>query len=264
MIQCVESREEGRPYCSRVCCTHAVKNALRIKRDRPDAEVLVLHRDLRTYGNFEKYYRAAREAGVLFTAFDPADGPAAEPGADKVRVSCREPALGGTVTVEADWLVLSVGMQPDVAEHRRLADLFGVEIDSWGFFKEKNPKAATCDFVRPGLYMAGLAHAPKHIEESLVQASAAAGRAAAVLARSEASTAANVSYVVEKTCSRCGLCVTTCPYGARRLDEESNVAVVDALLCKGCGACVALCPNKAAQQYGAAPYQVLAGLDELF
>ena len=262
MIQCVDSREEAegcRPYCSRVCCTHAIKNARRILKDSPESSVNILYRDLRAYGDFEKYYQAAREEGVIFTAFDLEKRPKVE----GKRVSWIDNSFGGEVTAAADYVVLSVGMVPQVEENLRLASLYGLDLDDSGFFVEKSSKAATTDFVRPGLYLAGTAHAPKHFEETIVQALAAAGRAGALLSARELTAPANVSYVDERLCSRCGLCVETCPYGARELDNEINLAVVDPLICKACGNCVAICPNKAAQQYGASPEQVLAKLDEL-
>ncbi len=267
MIQCVESREEAdgcRPYCSRVCCTHALKNALKLLEADPTAEVTVLYRDLRAYGAFEHHYREARDKGVVFVPFDLGRRPVVEASGDRVAVRYRDPGLGREVTEAVDLVALSVGVAPDAAEARRLAGLYGVEVDAHGFYVEKNPKAATTDFAKKGVYAAGLAHAPKHIEESLAQAGAAAARCAALLARGARRSSEKASYVVEKICSRCGLCVDACPYGARTLDlVERNVAVVDALLCEACGACTVACPNKAAQQYGFAAKQFLMGLDEV-
>lgn len=266
MIQCVESREEAegcRPWCSRVCCTQAVKNALKILEVEPEAEVTVLYRDLRAYGAFEHSYREARDKGVLFTPYELAKRPSVKAGGDRVSVSFFEPALGRDVAVEADLLVLSVGMAPDGVEAARLAGLYGVEAGPGGFYVEKSPKAATTDFAKKGVYMAGTCHAPKHFEEALAQAGAAAARCAAVLARGVRRSSEKASYVVEKICSRCGVCVDVCPYGARTLDMDANAAAVDPLLCEACGACTMACPNKAAQQWGYAPKQMLMGLDEL-
>ncbi|GAB6062465.1 FAD-dependent oxidoreductase [Deferrisoma palaeochoriense] len=266
MIQCVESREEAegcRPWCSRVCCTHALKNSLRLLDAAPDAEVTVLYRDLRAYGTYEAFYREARDRGVVFVPYTLDRRPAVEPTAEGARVRYHDPALGREWTDTADWVVLSVGMEPEAEENRRLAALYGVEVDAHGFFREKNPKAALADATRPGVYLAGICHGPKHIEETLVHAGAAAGRCAAVLARGARPVPENVSYVVEKICSRCGVCVEICPYGARSLDREDNVARVDPVLCRACGACTMACPNKAAQQHGSSPKQMLMALDEL-
>lgn len=266
MIQCVESREEAencRSWCSRVCCTHAVKNALKILEAHPDAEVTILYRDLRTYGTYEHFYREAREKGVLFVPYDLDHRPEVVTSEGELSVAFLEPALGRELTVEPDWLVLSVGMAPDAEENRRLAELYGVEVDADGFFVEKSHKAATTDFARQGIYMAGLCHAPKHIDESLAQAGAAAGRCSAILARGVRRVSERVSYVVEKLCSRCGVCVEVCPSGARSLEMNRNLAVVDALLCQACGVCVAACANKAAQQYGSASRQVLLAMEEV-
>lgn len=266
MIQCVGSREEApdcRPYCSRVCCTHALKNAREILRRSPGSDVTVLYRDLRAYGEFEKIYEAARGEGILFSSFDLDNRPEVTVTGERVAVAYREPSLGQPQRIDADWLVLSVGMAPDAEEARRLAGLYGVETDAWGFYSEKNRKAATTDFVKPGVYMAGLAHAPKHIEESLAQATAAAGRLSAVLTPGVWEAPANRSYVAEKICSRCGLCVEACPYGARSLDYEANLARVNDVLCRACGACATVCPNKAARLYGTAPSQIFSALEEI-
>jgi heterodisulfide reductase subunit A len=285
MIQCVESREEPdaagapgapsacdgggeadvncRPYCSRVCCTHAVKNSLKALEVAPDAKVSVLYRDLRTYGNFERGYERARDEGVYFTQFDLAHRPRVTVSGDKITVGYTEPALNENIEIEADWLVLSAGMAPAAAATAALAGLFGVDTDSSGFFSEKNAKAATTDLTRAGVYVAGTAYGPLHIEETLVQARAAAARLAALLATEELETPENLSYVVDRLCSRCGMCVDACPYGARTLNFEIGVAEVDDVLCRACGACVTSCPNKAARQYGAAPAQIMAALDEL-
>ena len=269
MIQCVESREESpdsgacRPWCSRVCCTQAVKNALKILEVAPDAEVTVLYRDLRAYGAFEHYYREARDKGVLFVPYDLSKRPQVQVSDEKVWVTFHEPALGKDLTLEPDLLVLSVGMAPDGAEARRLAGLYGVEADAGGFFTEKSPKAATTDFAKKGVYLAGTSHAPKHFEEALAHAGAAAARCSAVLSKGFRRSSERASYVVEKICSRCGVCVDVCPYGARTLDMDLNAAVVDPILCEACGACTMACPNKAAQQWGYAPKQMLMGLDEL-
>ncbi len=267
MIQCVESREEAegcRPWCSRVCCNHALKNALKILDAEPETQVTVLYRDLRAYGANEHAYREARDRGVLFVPFDLTKRPTVEAGGEGLTVRYFDPALGAEAVDRPDWVVLSVGMAPEADGSRRLAGLYGVSLDGNGFYEEKNPKAATTDFATKGVYMAGLCHAPKHIEESLAQAGAAAGRCSALLARGSRASGEKTSYVVDRICSRCGICVDVCPYGARSLDmEDTNVAVVDAVLCEACGACTMACPNKAAQQYGFAPKQFLLGLDEL-
>ncbi len=266
MIQCVESRTDdpsGRPWCSRVCCTHALKNALRLLDTDPDAEVTVLYRDLRAYGANEHAYREARDRGVVFVPYDLDRPPAVDATESGARVRYFDPALDREVDETADWVVLASGIAPDRDGNARLAELYGVAVDPGGFFVEKNPKAATTDFARKGVYMAGLCHAPKHIEESLAQAGAAAARCSAVLARGVRRASERVSYVVDKLCSRCGLCVDACPYGARTLDMDENRAVVDPVLCEACGACTTACPNQAAQQYGSAPKPFLLGLDEL-
>ncbi|TAL17835.1 CoB--CoM heterodisulfide reductase iron-sulfur subunit A family protein [bacterium] len=266
MIQCAGSREEGEgklPYCSRVCCTQALKNARKIKELSPDSQVTILYRDLRAYGDYELLYRKAREEGVLFTSFDPGNPPVVEAAENSIQVSWLEPSFGETLTEMPDYLVLSVGMVPAIEENLRLSSLYGVEIDDNGFFTEKNAKSATTDLTLPGLYVAGTAHAPKHIGEAVTQAGAASARLSALLSAGELTAPFNVSTVDERLCSRCGLCVETCPYGAREIDEEKKTAAVDAVLCKACGSCVTVCPNKAAKQFGYSPNQILSSLDEI-
>ena len=266
MIQCVGSREEGegcRPWCSRVCCTHAIKNAREIARRFPSAIVTVLYRDLRAYGTSELQYEAARREGVVFTPFELARRPRVEPLGEKVKVTYFEPSVGAELSVDADWLILSTGMAPNASEAVETARIFGVEAGEGGFYVEKNPKAATTDFTKPGVYLAGLAHAPKHAGEAIAQGRAAAMRLSALLAGKTLEAVENPSYVSENICSRCGLCVSACPYGARELDYELNAAVVDDILCRACGACVTVCPNKAARQYGATPAQLYGMIDEM-
>ncbi|TLN19473.1 FAD-dependent oxidoreductase, partial [bacterium] len=253
MLQCAASRSQDAgslPYCSRVCCTHALKNSLKILESAPDAEVTVLYRDLRAYGDYELAYLKARKAGVLFTAFDPENAPSVKAGSESVEVSFSEPSFGAAVYLSPDYLILSVGMAPDAEEALRLASLYGAEVDDNGFYREKNKKPATADLSVPGVYVAGTGHAPKHIGEALSQAGAAAARLSALLSSGVLRAPKNLSAVDKRLCSRCGLCVEACPYGAREIDEAGKAAVVDPILCKACGACVTVCPNKAASQYG--------------
>jgi len=260
MIQCVGSRDENRPYCSRVCCPQAVKNALRIKEANPQADVFVFYRDIRTYGFMEDDYRLAREAGVIFVRYDPEDKPQVSPQGEQVRVVAYDPTLGGQLSIDADWLVLSAGMVPS-ADNEALARLLGVPLNQDGFFLEANPKGSPLDFEADGLYLCGLAHAPKLAAESIAQANGAAIRAAVRLGKERVEGPTIVATVDEELCAGCGLCVSLCPYGARQMDEVARIARVVEVLCRGCGLCVTVCPNGASQQRAFGARQIMAMLE---
>lgn len=246
MIQCVGSREPARPYCSRFCCSQALKNAIALKEAAPETEVIVLYRDIRAYGFRELYYRRARERGVLFLPYDEGQKP-------QVRVQdgalCVEAeTAAGPLAWQPDLLVLSTGVEP--GENRPLAQMLKVPLTEDGFFLEAHVKLRPLEFAADGVYLCGLAHSPRDLEESMAQAYGAAVRAVALLARGELEAAGITATVNERLCAGCGLCVAVCPYGARQLDDESRVAGVVDVLCQGCGACSVACPSGASQQRG--------------
>jgi len=275
MIQCVGSREPERPYCSRFCCGQALKNAITLKEADPRTEVIVLYRDMRAYGFREAYYRRARELGVLFFPYEVEKKPrvrrpcAPEPsspadGSDTARhvspvTGLADTGIAGPLHVEVDtpdgllsWqpdlVVLSSGVEPD--ENRPLAQMLKVPLTEDGFFLEAHVKLRPLEFAADGVYLCGLAHSPREVEEAMAQAYGAAVRATALLARGELEAAGITARVNERLCAGCGVCVTVCPYGARRLDEERRVAEVIEVLCQGCGACCVACPSGASQQKG--------------
>jgi heterodisulfide reductase subunit A len=263
MIQCVGSRDEAHPYCSRVCCAAAIKNALALKALDAGIEVSVLFRDVRTMGLHERYYRQARRLGVHFLRYAPPDNPVIEAGdsaPDRLRVTVHDLLYGESVTLVADLLVLSTGIVASSPGNRRLSALLGVSLDQDGFFDEAHPKLRPTDTSRPGIYLCGMAYGPRSIEETRTQARAAALRAALDVARL-GQTRDDVATVVPKLCRYCGLCVAHCPYGARALDEEQRCARVIDYLCQGCGACVAVCPNDASRQPALDPARLLALVD---
>jgi len=262
MIQCVGSRDEKRPYCSRVCCGHAVKNMLKLKALNPDAQVYVLYRDMRTYGFYEKYYHEAREKGVVFVRYDPEHKPQVTSVGGHVSVAFLDEVAGQQMRVEADFLVLSNGLKPN-DDSKELAETGGLQLTEDGFFAEANPKSAPLDSVDRGKYICGLCNAPNHIDDAICQGKAAAARASALLWQGFGEYAENQAYVVERRCSGCGLCVSACPYGARELDEASGTARVLEDLCKGCGTCVISCPNGASRQYNFEREGILGVLDEV-
>jgi heterodisulfide reductase subunit A len=246
MIQCVGSRDEAHPYCSRICCSHAVKNALRLKQVNPKVNVYVLYRDVRTYGFYETYYHEAREKGVIFIRYDLENKPEVALRDGRLQVSLFDPALAGRVALSADRVVLSTGIEP--YDNRELAKIFGVELNQDGFFMEANPKSAPLDSVDRGKFFCGLCHSPNFAEDSISQGNAVAARAATILSKEATEGKANLAYVIKRLCCGCGLCITVCPYGARVLNEEDVKAEVIEALCQGCGNCVIACRNGASQQ----------------
>jgi heterodisulfide reductase subunit A len=246
MIQCVGSRDEAHPYCSRVCCGHAVKNALRLKELDPDMNVYVLYRDVRTYGFYETFYHEARAKGVLFVRYDPEKRPEVKLGNGALQVTVWDPAMLRLATLPADRVILSTGIEP--RDNRLFAKIFGVELNADGFFMEANPKSAPLDSVDRGKFFSGLCHSPNFIEDVISQGNAAAGRAATLLSKEAVEEKAHLAYVIKRLCCGCGLCVSTCPYGARVINEEEGKAEVIGELCQGCGSCVIACRNAASQQ----------------
>lgn len=259
MVQCVGSREAERPYCSRICCTQAVKNALKLKALRPEIGVYVLYREVRTFGFREAYYEAARAAGVVFLRYELEGKPRVRVDGERLRVELKELVTGQGVELGADLVVLSVGIEAE--EEGALAARLGVERAVEGFFAEEHPKMKPLDLKKGGLYVAGLAHSPRFLEEAIVQGQGAGMRAAAYLAPGEMEERATAVWVNPRLCSYCGLCVAACPYGARVMDEEQRVAVVDYSLCQGCGVCAVVCPNKATLQKAFEHKQLLSELE---
>jgi heterodisulfide reductase subunit A-like polyferredoxin len=247
MVQCVGSREASRPYCSRVCCSQALKNAIFLRRSRPDIEIAILYRDIMSYGLAEDFYRQAREMGILFVRYDPEEKPVVARGSGKLTVRVREPVLGGSIVFEPDIVVLSQAIVPP--DNGRMATILGVKLNDDGFFSEAEPNFRPLD-LRDGIFVCGLAHSPSGVDETIAQAAAVAGR---VLSTLSPLAAANrtVSETVQRRCRRCELCIAACEYGARAKDDETDDIVVRDILCRGCGACVVACPSGAARLKGA-------------
>jgi len=246
IIQCVGSRDDEHPYCSRVCCGQAIKNALKLKEINPEMEIYVLYRDMRTYAFKEDYYQKAAEQEVKFIRYDIDDKPEVEViqenGQDILRVSITEPILGQRLVIDADMLALGVAIVPSV-DNRELSQLFKVPLNEDSFFLEAHMKLRPVDFATDGIFMCGLAHSPKFIDESSAQAQAAASRAATILVKDFVAAEGIICSVNENICSGCGVCELVCPYKAIQLDKEKKVARVNEALCKGCGSCGAACPS---------------------
>ena len=261
MIQCVGSRESERPYCSRVCCTQAIKNALKLKEINPDMEIYVLYRDMRTYGFREDYYREAAEHGVKFIRYEADDKPdvhvAEESGRSVLRVIVTEPTLGQRLMIDADMLALSVAVVPP-AGNRELSMLLKVPLNEDNFFMEAHMKLRPVDFATDGIFMCGLAHGPKFIDESIAQAQAAASRATTVLSKDKMMAGGPVCTVDVLKCTGCGVCQEVCPFNAIEVDAKENVSVVNEALCKGCGLCVSSCRSGALDVLGFSEEQTLS------
>jgi len=259
-IQCVGSREPERPYCSKVCCTHSVETALWLKEHNPEAQVTVLYRDIRTFGERELLYKEARSKGVLFVRYDVDAKPKVTADGERVVITVRDHILGRELDLPADLL----GLASAIVSHKAddLAQMFKVPMDEDGWFLEAHQKLRPVDFATDGVFMAGLAHYPKPIEEAVAQAQAAVSRAVTVLSRSEMWLSGTVAFIEQSKCVGCGVCWTVCPYQA--IDQDENgLAVVNEALCKGCGTCVASCRSGAPNLRGFTTQDVMAQIEAM-
>ena len=251
MIQCVGSRDAEHPYCSRVCCQGAVKNALELRELNPKVNIFVLYRDMRTYGFLEEYYQRARDKGIIFLRYDEELKPVVEKDGDKLKVKARDLVLETDLTVSPDLVVLAPAIVPH-KDAAAISQMLKVPLNENSFFLEAHVKLRPVDFATEGVFLAGLAHSPKSIPEAIVQAKAAAARAGTILSRDKYEASATTSVVDENVCAGCGLCVATCPYNAPELVERADrtVSHINEALCKGCGNCAAICPSGAINHLG--------------
>jgi heterodisulfide reductase subunit A len=246
MIQCVGARTKDKPNCARICCGQAIKNALKIKEVSPETEVQVLYKDIRAYGFKEDYYREASTRGVLFTTYEDERKPLVTKQNGKLTVSFWEPVLREEVLMEPDLVVLSAATVPN-PDNKHIAEMLKVPLNKDGFFLEAHMKLRPVDFATEGVFLCGMAHLPKYIEESIAQACAAAARAATILSKKTLETEGIIARVNEDLCSGCRICEYLCPYGAVEVQDKNGkpVAHVIEAMCKGCGACGTACPTKA-------------------
>jgi len=256
MIQCVGSREENHMYCSRVCCNQAVMNAIKLKDNSPETEVYVLYRDIRTYGMNELKYREARDKGVIFTRFDVERKPDVNEENGKLSVKVFDSVLGTDILLEPDVLVLSAAVRPQ-PDAQEFASKLKLPLTQAGFYMDGHMKLRPLDFVNEGVYLCGLAHAPKTISESISQARGAVSRAITVLSQPHLMVGGVVAEVEGDRCVACLTCVRSCPFGVPKINED-GIAYIEPAACQGCGICASGCPRKAIRLRHYTDEQVMA------
>lgn len=267
MIQCVGSRDEEHPYCSRVCCTQAVKNSIRLKKLNPKMNVYILYRDVRTYGFNEIYYQEARALGVVFIRFEDDAKPvveyAGEDGEKYLSVRVKDHILDTELEIRPDRIVLAPAIVPQ-EDSSDLSQMLKIPLNAENFFMEAHVKLRPVDFSAEGLFLAGLAHSPKMIDETISQAKAAAAKACSIISSPEYVSVANIASLDEDMCAGCGMCVSVCPYGAPELVwmNGRQVCHINSALCKGCGSCSMICPSGAMEQLGFKEEQTLKMINE--
>jgi len=243
IIQCIGSRTKEHPNCSRICCSTAMANAVKIKKEHPGTNVFVIYRDIRTYGFAEEHYNEAASLGVIFMRYDPSDPPKVTEEGQDLFVEVEEQFIEKLVRVKADYVVLNAAVHPNPG-NKELATMLKVPLTTEGYFLEAHMKLRPVDFATDGIFLCGLAHSPRMMGESISQALAAAARANTVLSKQFIEAEGVISVVDESKCTGCGVCVEVCPYGAIRKNERGLAEVIVAA-CKGCGSCGAACPELA-------------------
>jgi heterodisulfide reductase subunit A len=264
-IQCVGSREKERMYCSKVCCTHSVQSAIALKKENPERNVYILYRDMRTYAQREALYKQARKLGIIFINYELHGKPKVTQNGQAIDVEVWDHVLHRPLKIEVDMVILATAIRPkeDAAEFGKL---YKIPVDSQGFFQEAHAKLRPVDFSTDGMFVAGLAHYPKPIEESVAQALAASSRAATLLSKTHISLDAVKAAVDEHYCDGCALCVDVCPYNAVTLVDKSTesggesgkVIQVNQAKCKGCGLCQGTCPKRGVYVSGFTMKQISA------
>ncbi len=261
MIQCVGSREEPNNYCSRICCQDAVKNAIAIKKVSPEAQVTILYRDIRTYGLREDYYKEARERGVLFVLFKPDNKPEIEVIPGGLKVNTFDYMSNYDITMEADYLVLSTGLRPHPTADQ-IGKKYKLTRNQDGYFLEAHVKLRPVDFPSEGLFVTGLAHTPKNLDETISQALAAAGRAGVLLSHKRLAVSGIIAKHNRELCMSCLSCFRVCPFDSPFIDEDGKISHNE-VKCVGCGICASICPMDAFQVNNFRDDQILTMIDTL-
>jgi heterodisulfide reductase subunit A len=262
-MHCVGSRIPERPYCSRVCCTHAIDAAIKLKELNPDMDIFMLYRDVRTYGQRERLYQEARGKGIIFIRYDLDRLPQVREENGRLMIRCHDPIIDADIAIQPDMLVLATAIQPRRQSAGSLSKFFKCAIDGQGFLLEAHMKLRPVDFATEGVFLAGLCHYPKSMEESIAQAKAAAARASVILAQ-DAVPAESVTAVVNRAkCTGCGVCTEVCAFNAVSLDDN-GLSVINTAMCKGCGACVAGCRSDAVTLKNIGNEQIMAAVDATF
>ncbi len=272
-LQCVESCNKERPYCSRVCCTHAVTRAVHLKKHLPELEIYIVYKHMRTYGQRDEYFRKARQMGIKALRFNGDNPPRPEIFTDinenlkpirRLRLRFVNILLDSEVVLHPDFIILATAIEPDMENNQKLSAIFKLPLGQDGFFQELHPKLRPCELRRDGFFMAGLAHYPKEVEESTSQAAAAASKAIAFLSQDRIVPDRNTAKIVAHMCDGCGLCLEVCKEKAISLcefifrGETKQMAEIDDSICNGCGACEAVCPKYAVGIPGFMPQEVEA------
>ena len=259
MIQCVDSREEPRNYCSRVCCATALKHALDFKKINPELSIYILYRDMMTYGFAETYYTRSRKEGVIFIQYRLDDRPRVQISKAGPEVTVTEPIVGRRLRIESDLVVLATGVVSNLSKN--MAQKFGADVDRDGFFQEADIKWRPVDALKEGVFACGLNYSPRNILETIATAEAASQRALRILSRRQLPAGKVVAKVHHSLCSLCERCIAACPYGARTIDFDKEELRINPAMCQGCGACAAVCPNSASIVEGFLQQQMLEMID---
>jgi len=260
-IQCVGSRDEKRPYCSRVCCTSSIMKAIDVKKKSPDTEVFILYRDIRTYGEKEILYKDARKAGVIFIRYSVENKPVITSYKEHLEVKVFDPTLKYDLLIEADLVSLATAIEP--ADNKKIVDAYKISVNADNFFMEAHAKLRPVDFSREGLFVCGLAHYPKPLDESIAQAMAAASRATTILSKSSIKLSSINAKVDPEYCVKCLTCVRSCPFGVPVFNVEKKIIEIDEALCHGCGVCTAVCPRQTIQLGFYEDNQITSKIDAL-
>lgn len=265
MIQCVDSRQEPRNYCSRVCCASALKHALKLKEENPEIAIYIFYRDMMSYGFMETYFTQARKAGIIFVQYDLDNQPEVvapgnlEHNNSVIQVNAYDPILGRKIQIDADLVMLSTGIVPNLQPD--LAASFGAAVDQDGFFQEAETKWRPVDSLQEGVFACGLSHSPRSVTETIATAKAASQRSLRILSQKYLPAGKIIATVRHSLCSLCERCIDVCPYGARSLDADSEKIIVNPVMCQGCGSCAAVCPNSASVLEGFQEEQMFEIID---